>query len=144
MIKKLCSFVDVFLVDFKFYDSGLSAKLCGVTDYFTVASKTIKLMCEKKEIVFADGLMKKGAIIRHLILPNHVKDSMAILRYIKDNIENPYVSIMSQFTPCKGSLKRKLTPLEIKTVLSFAERIGLNQGYYQDETSANEAFIPKF
>ncbi len=144
MIKKLCSRVDVFLVDFKFYDSALSEKLCGARDYFSVASKAIKLMCEKKENIFKDRLMKQGVLIRHLILPDHVKDSMMILQHIKDNIKNPFVSIMSQFTPCKGSLQRKLTPLEIKTVLSFAERIGLSQGYYQDEASANDAFIPKF
>ena len=144
VIQKLCKVIDVFLVDFKFYDSSLSQELCGAKDYFEVASKALEVMSKNKTRVMENGIMKEGVLIRHLLLPNHVKDSIEVLKYIKEKIENPFVSIMSQFTPCKGRLKRKLTPLEIKTVLSFAQRIGLSEGYYQDDASANDSFIPKF
>ncbi len=145
MIRSLASVVDVFLVDFKFCSKELSLKLCGAKDYFTVATNAIKLMCKLKSSIFNDGIMGQGVLIRHLILPGQVRDSLNILNYIKSNIEEPFVSIMSQFTPIgRGGLNRKLTPLEYKTVMSHAKRIGLIHGYFQTLESADEGFVPKF
>lgn len=144
-IERLSKFVDIFLVDFKFCDSALSKRLALAEDYFEVASKAVKLMSSLKENIFEGDMMRQGVLIRHLILPGQVKDSLRVLDFIATNLKNPFVSIMSQFTPNdKGELNRKITPLENKTVLSHARKIGLTHGYFQELSSADDKFIPKF
>lgn len=145
-IEKVASFVDVFLPDFKYCEPSLSKNLSKAEDYFVVASKAIKKMREvKSENVFENDVMKEGVLIRHLVLPDNVNDSKKILKFIKENIKNPYISLMSQFTPIgEGELNRKIYPLEYKVVLNYAESLGLNEGYFQDFNSADENFIPKF
>ena len=146
MIEKLASVVDVFMPDFKYCSSQLSEKYSLAKDYFDYASKAIIKMREmKKTNIFKDGIMQSGVLIRHLVLPNCVKDSIEILNFIKENIANPFISLMSQFIPCNNcSIQRKLYPLEYKLVLSHAEKIGLSEGYLQDYASASENFIPQF
>ena len=144
-LKEISKVTDVFLVDLKFYDEKLSQSLCGAKDYFEVASKAVKLMSELKPNIFKNGLMTQGVIIRHLILPGQVKDSFKILDFIKAEINSPIISLMSQFTPTgNGRLNRKITPLEYKTVLSHAQKLGLENGFFQDLESASTSFIPKF
>lgn len=145
-IERLKNIVDVFLPDFKYYSSELSLKLSYAKDYFEVASKTIKKMRElKPKNIFNDGILQSGVLIRHLVLPGQVKDSFKILDYIKENINDPYISLMAQFTPIKkGTLNRRIYPLEYKAVLSHAEKLNLDKGYIQDITSANENFVPEF
>ena len=145
MIEKISNFVDVFLPDLKYYSSDLSKKLSCAENYFEIASKAIMKMREmKKENKFANNILQKGVLIRHLVLPDNTNDSKKILEFIKDNISNPFVSIMSQFTPIGDKLKRKIYPLEYKIVLSYAEKLGLNNGYFQDFDSADDNFIPSF
>ena len=146
MIEKLASVVDVFMPDFKYCSSQLSEKYSLAKDYFDYASKAIMKMREmKKTNIFKDGIMQSGVLIRHLVLPNCAKDSIEILNFIKENIANPFISLMSQFIPCNNcSIQRKLYPLEYKLVLSHAEKIGLSEGYLQDYASASENFIPQF
>lgn len=145
-IERLKNIVDVFLPDFKYYSSELSLKLSYAKDYFEVASKAIKKMRElKPKNIFNDGILQSGVLIRHLVLPGQVKDSFKILDYIKENINDPYISLMAQFTPInKGTLNRRIYPLEYKAVLSHAEKLNLDKGYIQDITSANENFVPEF
>lgn len=145
-IERLKNIVDVFLPDFKYYSSELSLKLSYAKDYFEVASKAIKKMRElKPKNIFNDGILQSGVLIRHLVLPGQVKDSFKILDYIKENINDPYISLMAQFTPIKkGTINRRIYPLEYKAVLSHAEKLNLDKGYIQDITSANENFVPEF
>lgn len=144
-IETVANYVDIFLADLKFFSSDLSLRLAGAKDYFEVASNTIKKMAELKTNVFEGDMMRQGLIIRHLILPGQVKDSLAILDFIAREISNPFVSIMSQFTPTgRGELNRKISPLELKTVMAHAEKIKLNQGYFQSLDSADDKFVPKF
>lgn len=145
-IERLKNIVDVFLPDFKYYSSELSLKLSYAKDYFEVASKAIKKMRElKPKNIFNDEILQSGVLIRHLVLPGQVKDSFKILDYIKENINDPYISLMAQFTPIKkGTLNRRIYPLEYKAVLSHAEKLNLDKGYIQDITSANENFVPEF
>ena len=145
-IERLKNIVDVFLPDFKYYSSELSLKLSYAKDYFEVASKAIKKMRElKPKNIFNDEILQSGVLIRHLVLPGQVKDSFKILDYIKENINDPYISLMAQFTPIKkGNLNRRIYPLEYKAVLSHAEKLNLDKGYIQDITSANENFVPEF
>ena len=111
-----------------------------------MASKAIKKMRElKPKNIFNDEILQSGVLIRHLVLPGQVKDSFKILDYIKENINDPYISLMAQFTPInKGTLNRRIYPLEYKAVLSHAEKLNLDKGYIQDITSANENFVPEF
>ena len=99
VIEAISKYIDVFLVDFKFYDKGLSRTLSSADNYFEVASKVVKLMSKLKPNKAADDLLKQGVVIRHLILPGQVKDLIKILDYIHNNIKDPIISLMSQFTP---------------------------------------------
>ena len=102
------------------------------------------------EDVFEDGLMKKGIIIRHLILPNHTDDSICVLEEIKRILgEKTYISLMSQYTPYGKAkeidcLNRKLKPLEYKRVKNKMIDLGFINGFVQDFSSATEDFIPDF
>ena len=144
IVEKLAEVVDVFLPDFKYYSSDLSFKFSKTKDYFDVVSKAIKKMSSLKKNVFLNGQMIEGVLIRHLVLPGCKDDSFKILEFIEKQIENPYISLMSQFTPTKGDIKRKLFPLEYKIVLSYADKLGLKNGYIQDCGSASDDFIPEF
>lgn len=147
MIEKLAGVVDVFMPDFKYFSSELAKKYSRAEDYFNFASKSIVKMREKKNknIFDKNGILQSGLLIRHLVLPGSVLDSIRILDFIKENISEPFVSIMSQFTPYySSSIKRKLYPLEYKTVVAHAEKLGLENGYIQDFDSASENFIPEF
>ena len=143
-LKLLEGYIDVYLPDFKYYSSEISFKFSKAKDYFDVASKAIKKMSCLKNNVFVNGQMVEGVLIRHLVLPGFKDDSMKILDFIHDKIDNPYISLMSQFTPTKGDIKRKLYPLEYKIVLSYVDKLGLKNGYIQEFVSASDDFIPEF
>lgn len=144
-IEKVSRFVDVFLPDFKYFNKTFSKEYSKAENYFDVASKAICTMKKNKpENIFKNGVLQQGLLIRHLVMPNGVKDSMKILDYIKQNIESPFISLMSQFIPLGRQFDRKLYPLEYKTVVSHAEKIGITNGYLQEFSSANTDFIPDF
>lgn len=145
-LQKLASVIDVFMPDFKFYSQETSLALAKCPDYFQVALQAIKEMAKlKPKNIFKNGVLTEGVLIRHLVLPSLCKESLAILDAIKTNIENPFISLMCQFTPTKNStIKTRLSPLEYKIVVNFALKLGLDQGYIQDFESASENFIPDF
>ena len=96
------------------------------------------------------GLMQRGMIVRHLLLPGQTKDSKKILRYLHETYgDHIYISIMNQYTPLPQvanieSLNRTVTQEEYDRVLRFAERIGIERGFRQEGTAASESFIPEF
>ena len=147
-IKKLKDYVDVYLVDFKYYDSQLAKVLSSAPDYPDVAKNTIKTMREfQPNNIYDNDKLVKGVIIRHLILPNHTDDSIAILNWIRDNIKDPCISLMGQYTPMyKASeyqdINRKLKPIEYKRVSSMMLKLGLTDGYMQELSSADESYTP--
>ena len=146
MIKKLSKVVNVFMPDFKYYSSQLSQEISSCSNYFEIALQAIKEMSKQKSNnIFENDILKEGVLIRHLVLPDHTSDSIKILDAIKENIDNPLISLMSQFIPLHNSpMKRKLYPLEYKIVVNHALKIGLNRGFIQDFTSADENFVPDF
>lgn len=146
MIERLSGFVDVFLPDFKYYSSDLSKGLSCAEDYFQVASKAICIMKKAKpQNIFHNGVMQSGLLIRHLVLPGQQLDSFKVLDFIKENIDDPFISLMSQFTPNgNGNLQRKILPLEYKAVVAHAQKLGLTDGYIQEGASASDQFVPKF
>ena len=148
-IKKLKNYVDVYLTDLKYFSSELSLKYSKAKDYFENASKAILEMRKNQpKDIFKNGIMQKGVIVRHLVLPSHYEDSKLILNWIKNNLgKQTYISVMSQFTPqknAKAPLNRTLTPLEYKIVLKECEKLGFTNGFIQELTSATSAYTPKF
>lgn len=149
MIEKVSKFVDIFLVDFKYASNLLGEKFSGVKDYFSQVVPAIEKMCQLKSDVFDNSSpcpqMKQGVIIRHLVLPGQVENSLRVLDEIKANFPQRMISVMSQFTPNGVGLpKGKLLPIEYKTVLLHMEKLGLEKGYIQDFCSAENTFVPEF
>ena len=150
-VEKLKGYVDIFLVDLKYMNNEIAFKFSKAKDYVENATTAILKMREiqpKDEI--ENGLMKKGLIIRHLILPNYSSDSVKCLEFIKNHLgENAIVSIMSQYYPCYKALKnleinRPITPIEYKRVVSYAQYNNMNNCYTQELESANKKYTPKF
>ncbi len=150
-IEKLKDLVDVYLVDLKYMDNNLSKKYSKAPNYVEYATEAIKQMKKNqpKDIII-NGLMKKGLIIRHLILPTHTSDSIRCLDFICENIgSDSIVSIMSQYEPRYNAvmfkeLNRKITPLEYKRVVNHALKLNMTNCFTQDLTSADSKYTPKF
>ena len=152
-LRLLDGLVDIYLPDLKYRSPELSAKYSNAPDYFEKASAAIEEMVHQTGTPIFDpytGLMKRGVIVRHLLLPGQSKDSKQILRYLYSTYKNDiYVSIMNQFTPLTNAdlpleLNRRITTMEYEKILSFGERIGIEQGFYQEGETAEESFIPPF
>ncbi|MBQ8344749.1 MAG: radical SAM protein [Clostridia bacterium] len=155
-LRTLEGLVDIYLPDFKYYDDGLAQRYSGVSHYRTHGLAAVEEMLRQtgapvwKE---EDGcsLLKRGTVIRHLVLPGCRKDSMAVLSLLAERFskETFLVSIMSQYTPefapeeADGNLKRRLTRFEYESVIEHAAALGL-QGFAQERSSATAAFTPDF
>ena len=150
-IEKLKDFIDIYLVDFKYMDNELSIKYSKANNYVEKATSAIIQMKQNQpDDIIENGLMKKGVIIRHLILPTHTNDSVNCLNFIFNNLgRDSIVSLMSQYEPRYGAaaypeINRKITPLEYKRVVSYAQKLEMNNCFVQDLSSANSKFTPKF
>lgn len=151
MIEMLRDLVDIFLVDFKYFDDSLAQKYSKAPNYVANASKVlIKMKFLQPNDIIENGLMKKGIIIRHLVLPSHSSDSIKCLQFIADNLgRDSIVSIMSQYEPRYDAknypeINRKIRPIEYKRVVNYALKLGLKNAYVQDLTSADSRYTPKF
>lgn len=157
-LKMLEGLADIYLPDLKYHSPRLSGLYSQAPDYFEKASAVIGEMVRQAGPPVLDpetGLMKKGVIVRHLLLPGQAGDSKRILRYLRDMYgDDIYVSIMNQYTPMKqitesaqwgtADLSRPVTAREYERVLDFADKIGIRQGYRQEGETAAESFIPAF
>ncbi|MBQ7364571.1 MAG: radical SAM protein [Clostridia bacterium] len=149
MLRLLDGIVDVYLVDFKYADNALGQRLSGVPDYADVAAAALGAMYRAVGACRFDsaGMMEKGVLIRHLVLPGFRKNSLAVLKTLSEIllIEEIRLSLMSQFTP-NGVAKepgRRLTHFEYESVASCAEKMGF-LGYFQAFSSQNAAYTPPF
>lgn len=151
--------VDVYLPDMKYYSEELSKKYSNAGDYFVVAKGALNEMVRQvKETVFAgtsenieEGIMKKGIIVRHLLLPGQIDDSKKVLKYLHDTYgEHIFISIMNQYTPMKGiedrypELSKKVSEKEYDELVDYAIDIGIENGFIQEGETAKESFIPDF
>lgn len=152
-LKLLEGLVDIYLPDLKYLSSDLSLKYSHAADYFERASAAIAEMFRQSGAPTFDvrtGLMKRGVIVRHLLLPGQSADSKRILRYLHSAYgNNIYVSIMNQYTPLPHvaaipELSRTVTEYEYEKILSFADKIGIEKGFMQEGGTAQESFIPPF
>lgn len=149
-LKKLDGLVDIYLPDFKYSRNDKALKYSRAEDYPEVVKTAIaemKRQCPSYE--FDNLVMKKGVIIRHLVLPSNTNSSLEILDYLAENYNDTYISIMAQYTPC-GSLNnypeinRKLTEREYDKVVNYALDLGLNNLFIQELSSASDSYIPDF
>lgn len=151
-LKLLDGLIDIYMPDFKYMSEEAAGKYSAAPDYSTHAKASIAEMFRQTGpvVLGENGMMKRGLIVRHLVLPGLVKDSKKILRYLHETYGNDiYVSIMSQYTPVPSVkdhplLGRKITAEEYDRVLKFAEAIGIENGFTQTGEAAEESFIPSW
>ena len=153
-IRRMEGLVDIYLPDFKYMDDMLGFKYSHVKDYSKTAKAAIAEMVRQTgEAVLEggeDGLMKRGTIVRHLVLPDCAEDSRAVIRYLYKTYGNRiYISIMNQFTPMPAladypELNRKVTKEEYEEVVDYAISLGVECGFIQEGETAKESFIPAF
>ena len=152
-LRHLEGLVDIYLPDLKYLSAELSAAYSHAPDYFEIACAAIAEMYRQAGDPVIDpdtGLMQRGMIVRHLLLPGQTKDSKKILRYLHETYgDHIYISIMNQYTPLSQvagieALNRTVTQQEYDRVLRFAERIGIERGFRQEGSAASESFIPEF
>ena len=151
-LKRLEGYIDVYLPDYKYRDPNLAGSFSGAYNYPKIAEKAIEEMVSQIGDCRFDenGMMQRGVIVRHLVLPKHTDDSMAVLQYLHETYgDRIYISIMSQYTPVRKyekypELSRKLTTYEYEKVVKFAQKIGIRNGFLQSGEAAKESFIPSF
>lgn len=151
-LKKLEGYIDVYLPDFKYYFDDIAIKYSGAQNYFKVATEAIKEMYRQVGApkLNENGIIQKGLIIRHLVLPNNIENSKKVLSWIKNNIEkNVYISIMAQYFPCYkakniNELNRKLTREEYEEIENFVYELDITNGYMQDLGDHEEKYVPDF
>lgn len=151
-LRELEGLIDIYLPDLKYVDSAVSLRYSDAADYFTVASQAILEMSRQAgEAVFdSNGLMRKGLIVRHLILPQNTAQSIQALEWMHDHLpEGTLVSLMCQYTPCGEldafpELRRRITRREYEKVVDKLLELGMTGGYLQELSSAREEYIPPF
>lgn len=151
-LKLLEGIVDVYLPDFKYMDSTLSARYSRAKDYPSVAKQALSEMVRQQPDVVIDdatGLIQKGVIVRQLLLPGHVNDAKAVLKYLYDTYhDHVYISMMSQFTPIAledyPEINRTVTKREYERLVNYALEIGITNAFIQEGDVANDSFIPAF
>ena len=156
-LKQLEGIVDVYLPDFKYWNAGLARRYSHAPDYPFVAKAAIAEMVRQQpepKLVMdteqACELMKKGVIVRQLLLPGCLKDAKQIVKYLYDTYGNQiYISLMSQFTPLPHikdypELNRKVSKRTYERYVDYAIGLGVENGFIQEEDVAQESFIPEF
>ena len=151
-LKLLEGIVDVYLPDFKYMDSTLSARYSRAKDYPSVAKQALSEMVRQQPDVVIDdatGLIQKGVIVRQLLLPGHVNDAKAVLKYLYDTYhDHVYISMMSQFTPIAlkdyPEINRTVTKREYERLVDYALEIGITNAFIQEGDVAKDSFIPAF
>lgn len=150
-LKMLEGYVDIYLPDFKYSDNELAKRLSKVNNYFEIATQALTEMYKQTgKAVFDDrGIMQKGMIIRHLVLPNHILNSRRVLKWINENMHDVYVSVMAQYFPTYKAkniedINRKLTKEEYEQIKNYLYRLDLENGYIQELGEHEEEYVPKW
>lgn len=151
-IKKLNGYIDIYLPDLKYYSNEIAKKYSKIDNYFETAISAIKEMQKQvgNPIFNEKGIIQKGVVIRHLILPHHLLNTKNILKYVKENFdENTYISIMAQYFPTYKAkedklINRKLTKKEYKEIENYLYLLNLKNGYIQELGEHEEEYVPNF
>jgi len=150
-LKMLEGYVDIYLPDFKYSDNKLAKRLSKVDNYFEIVTRALKEMYRQTgKAVFDDrGIMQKGMIIRHLVLPNQILNSRRVLKWINENMHDVYVSVMAQYFPTYKAkdiedINRKLSKEEYEQIENYLYRLDLENGYIQELGEHEEEYVPKW
>ena len=150
-LKMLEGYIDIYLPDFKYSDNELAKRLSKVDNYFEIVTEALKEMYRQtgKSIFNDDGIMQKGMLIRHLVLPNHILNSRRVLKWINENMHDVYVSVMAQYFPTYKAkdiddINRKLTKEEYEQIENYLYRLDLENGYIQELGEHEEEYVPKW
>lgn len=152
-IKMLNGYIDIYLPDLKYYYNELGEKYSKIKNYFNIATEAIKEMYNQvgAPVLDENGIMKKGLMIRHLVLPNNIENSKQVLKWIKENLDkNVYVSIMAQYFPTYKAkenvkLNRKLSKKEYEEIENYLyDVLELENGYIQELGEHEEEYVPKW
>ncbi|MBO4963133.1 MAG: 4Fe-4S cluster-binding domain-containing protein [Clostridia bacterium] len=144
------NFVDVYLVDLKYYLPTRSKRYCGKENYFEYASSAILEMVKQKPLIIENGIIKQGVIVRHLILPQNTDESIRLIDWYNQNVgDKAYLSVMSQYTPFGEidnltELKRTITDRERNRVYDYVFSLKLQNVFMQEKQSATTSYIPKW
>ena len=148
-LRLLDGLIDIYLPDFKYYDDNLG-KYSNVNNYFEIADKAIQEMYRQVgSPIIKKGIMRRGIIVRHLVLPHHSDDSKKVVKYLYDKYgDNIYLSIMNQYTPvrrCKYlKLNDRVSKREYNNLIDYAYDLGIRKCFVQDSESQSDSFIPVF
>ena len=151
-LKMLEGYIDIYLPDLKYAENDLAKEYSKVDNYFEIATKAIKEMIRQVGVPKLDenGMMKKGVMVRHLVLPNHIKNSKKVLKWITENLPKEiYISVMAQYFPTfkakeNEKLNRKLTKEEWKEIQDYIEKLEIENGYVQELGEHEEEYVPKW
>ena len=151
-LRTLEGIVDIYLTDFKYMDAEAARRYSHAPDYPEIAKEALgEMVRQQPEPVFDEkGMMKKGVIVRHLLLPGHLKNAEAVVKYVYETYGNRvYLSLMNQYTPLPGmekwpEINRKVTRREYDCLLDYAVELGVENGFIQEGGTAEESFIPAF
>lgn len=150
-LKALDGLIDIYLTDMKYVSPSVSKKYSRAENYFEVCSKAVlEMRRQQPEDIFENGLMKKGMIIRHLVLPGNISQGMKMLDWVDENLSNQtIISLMGQYMPCAKAadyptINRKISKREYDTVISHAEKLGFDNVYIQELDSSSQEYIPDF
>lgn len=152
-IKMLHGIVDIYLPDLKYFDNKYAERYSGIKNYFDIASRAISEMFESvgKCVFDSSGIIKKGVIVRHMMLPHLLFDSKKVIDYLfKTYGDDIFISIMNQYTPINANLKnfselnQKISKEYYDTLIDYAVNLGIKNAYIQDGDTAKESFIPEF
>ena len=151
-LRELDGYIDVYLPDFKYMDAALAKKLSGAADYPEVAAAAIcEMYRQTGSAVIRDGVMERGTLIRHLLLPGQVENALAVMDWITETFpaHDVPISLMRQYLPfgrAKGMppLDRRVTDEEYDAVLSWMYLLGLENGFVQEASAAEDSYIPPF
>lgn len=151
-LKKLEGVIDIYLTDFKYMEEEIAARYSKASDYPAVAKAALKEMVRQQSSAVFDeeGMMQKGVIVRHLLLPGHVKNAKAVVKYLYETYgDKIYISLMNQYTPLVHveawpELNRRVTRREYNRLVEYALSLGVENGFVQEGETAKDSFIPAF
>ena len=151
-LKRLEGLVDIYLPDFKYMDPDRAKRYSHAASYPKIAKEALaEMVRQQPKAVFDErGMMKKGVIVRHLMLPGGIKDSKAVVKYLYETYGNSiYISLMNQYTPLPHvesypEINRKLKKFEYDRLVDYAISLGVENGFIQEGETASESFIPAF
>lgn len=151
-LKALEGTVDIYLTDFKYMEEETAARYSKAPDYPSAAKAALGEMVRQAGVTEFDGegMMRRGVIVRHLLLPNHLKNAKAVVKYVYETYGNQvYLSLMNQYTPLPqvkawSELDRRVTKREYGRLVDYALSLGVENGFIQEGRAAEESFIPNF